>query len=151
MTPADSDARALNLLGSRLTLRLDYCDYFVAAIALLSGEVQEFANTNEHGTLLRSSNHSHPATSGEIQQTFFAQYVQRSYDRVLIHAQYVGQVNSRRETFTRGRLTVGNRSAYLGGHLTVERDRPVLIDLWSSHSTISDSTIFFLQLREEFR
>jgi hypothetical protein len=108
---------------------LDYRHYFVAAVTLLSGEVQEFANAYQHGTLLRSSHHSHTATSGEIQQTFIAQNVQRSYHGVLIHAQYVGQVNSWRETFTRGSLTVGNRSAYLGGHLAVERNRPVLIDL----------------------
>jgi hypothetical protein len=139
--PATITAERLLLL--RLTLRLDYRNYLVAAVTLLPGEVQEFADAYEHGTLLRSSDHSHTATSGEIQQTFIAQDVQRSYDRVLIHAQYVGQVNSWREAFTRGSLTVGNRSAYLGGHLTVERVRPVLIDLWSSHSTISHSTIFF--------
>jgi hypothetical protein len=138
------------LLLWRSSLRLDYRYYFVAAVTLLPGEIQEFADAYEHGTLLRSSDHSHTATSGEIQQTFVAQDVQRSYDRVFIHAQYVGKVNGWREAFTRGSLTVSNRSAYLGGHLTVEGSRFILIDLWSSHSTISYSTIF-LQLRKEFR
>jgi hypothetical protein len=64
---------------------LDYRYDLVAAVTLLPGEVQEFADAYEHGTLLWRSDHSHPTTSGEIQQTFFAQDVQRSYDRVLIH------------------------------------------------------------------
>jgi len=32
-------------------MRLDYRDHFIAAVFLLTGEVQEFAYSNQHGTL----------------------------------------------------------------------------------------------------
>jgi hypothetical protein len=34
------------------TVRLDYGDDLVTAVSLLSGEVQEFVDANQHGTLL---------------------------------------------------------------------------------------------------
>jgi len=101
-------------------VRLNEGHDFIAAIALTSGEIEEFIDARNHGASLGRTHHTHAATPREVEQALVAKYVQCPNDRILVNAQDSGEIDRRRKPLTLSRLTVGNRPSNFRCHLIVQ-------------------------------
>jgi len=69
------------------------------------------------------------ATASKLEQALVAQSPQCAQHRISVDAENGGEVTRRREPLARLRLPFGDRAAELGGHLFVEAQWLVAVDL----------------------
>ena len=121
---------------------------FIGAIALTASEVHQFSDTSQHCTSLGGSDDPHASPSSEIEETFPSKDMQRSNNRVLVHSENRGEVDSRWQSLTLRGFAINDGSTNLRGHLFVEWKSRIFVLFRNLHRTTSHSTINVINRKE---
>lgn len=100
---------------------IDHRGDLLASQSLRAGEGNQFVDLRPEGTAVDGPHDADASTSRELHQTLIAQDVQSLDDRVLVHAQFRGEVNNGRKAFTRVNLALRDRASNLSGDLEMQR------------------------------
>jgi hypothetical protein len=100
------------------------CD-LVASQALHPSQSNQLINLRQEGSTVNTPNHANAPASSEFDETFISKDVQGLDDRVLVDAEFRGEVHDGREAFTGTDLAVGDRSSNLGGDLQMQRSERI--------------------------
>jgi hypothetical protein len=79
--------------------------------------------------LRRLSGHGHAASSPELEEPLVSERVERPKNGVRVHTEDGRKISRRRKPISGTSLTFGDGSAEGAGHLFVQRDRALVVDL----------------------
>ena len=102
---------------------LNDLDDLISAIALEPAELNELADSSDNDALLCGASDGDPSATLEVEESFVPQYVESPQDGVLVHPEHRCEVLGQWKTISWTRFALGDRSADLGSHLIVNRDR----------------------------
>jgi hypothetical protein len=107
-----------------------------------AAELDELSGLGDDGAALGRPGDVDPPAATELQQTLIAEHPERSQDRVGVDLEDGGEIACRRQPFSGGRLTLGDRTADLARDLFVQNHGSVAVDVDFEHRA-SDTSFMF--------
>ena len=106
---------------------LDHLDELVDGVSLPASELDQLPHFLHDGAALGCPGHGDSATAAKLEQPFVLQQPQRAQDGVRVDSEHGREVSCRWESLTGLRLSVCDRTPYLGGDLEIEEVGAVLL------------------------
>ena len=116
---------------------MDDSDELVGLVAVLSGEVDEFSGSCDHGGLFGRTGDGDASAAAKLEQSLVAQFAQCAQDGVGVDAEHGGEVFRRRQPLAGLGLAVCDRAADLAGYLLVQQ-------VGSCRSILTRSMVLFI-------
>ena len=116
----------LERLGGPLDV-VDHLDELVGGVSLSAGELDQLANFLYDGAALGRSGHGGSAAAAKLEQPLVLKQPQRAQDGVGVDPEHGREVSCGWESLTGLRLSVCDRTPYLGGDLKIEKVAAVLL------------------------
>ena len=106
---------------------LDHLDELVDGVSLCAGELDQLPHLLHDRSALGGPGDRDSATAPKLEQPFVLQQPQRAQHGIRVHTENGREVTRRRESLTGLRLSVCDRTTYLGGDLEIEEVGAILL------------------------
>ena len=119
--------RCWGVRGSGLSTVFDHLDELVDGVSLRASELDQLAHFLHDGAAFGCPGDRDSAAAPKLEQPLVLKQPQRAQDGVGVDAENGREVSCRWESLTGLRLSVCDRTAYLGGDLEIEEVAAVLL------------------------